>query len=187
MTLLGHEGNFPLSTGLALWLLVSRPLKLVASTNALESIDVSQRARAVACPSWLVEQMPSITFSSFEDFYGVDECYYKVMCLLETNPEMSQRDIARELGVSLGKVNYCLRALAEKGWIKVTNFKNSQNKAAYMYLLTRSGFEERASLAVRFLRAKMEEYEALRTQIREMRHVVGLKQPRRIPRRVRDR
>jgi EPS-associated MarR family transcriptional regulator len=112
----------------------------------------------------------------------VDESYYKVMCLLEANPEMSQRDLARELGVSLGKVNYCLRALTEKGWIKATNFKNSQNKAAYMYLLTPSGIQQRASLAVRFLQAKMEEYEALRAEIRQIRHVVGQKPPKTIRR-----
>lgn len=82
---------------------------------------------------------------------------------------MSQRDIARELGVSLGKVNYCLRALIGKGWIKATNFTNSQNKAAYMYLLTPRGIEQKATLTVRFLQLKMREYEALRAEIKQMR------------------
>jgi EPS-associated MarR family transcriptional regulator len=99
----------------------------------------------------------------------VDEQHYKLLRVLETNPEMSQRDIARELGISLGKVNYCLQALIKKGWIKATNFTNSQNKAAYMYLLTPRGIEQKASLTARFLKAKMREYEALRAEIKQMR------------------
>jgi EPS-associated MarR family transcriptional regulator len=101
------------------------------------------------------------------------DVHFKLMRLLEANPEMSQRDIARELGVSLGKVNYCLRALIGKGWIKATNFTNSQNKAAYMYLLTPRGIEQKASLTVRFLQAKMQEYEALRDEIKQMRREAG--------------
>jgi EPS-associated MarR family transcriptional regulator len=99
----------------------------------------------------------------------VDERHYKLMRLLEANPEMSQRDLARELGISLGKVNYCLRALIKKGWIKANNFTNSQNKAAYMYLLTPRGIEQKASLTIRFLQVKIREYEALRYEIRQMR------------------
>jgi EPS-associated MarR family transcriptional regulator len=60
-----------------------------------------------------------------------DETHYRVMRLLETKPEITQRDVARELGVSLGKVNYCVRALIQKGWVKATRFKNTQQKAAY--------------------------------------------------------
>ena len=98
-----------------------------------------------------------------------EEIHYKLMRLLNANPKMSQRDVARELGVSLGKVNYCLRALIRKGWIKVTNFKNSNNKAAYMYLLTPNGLEQKTSLALRFLHSKLREYEQLRAEIRQMR------------------
>ena len=97
------------------------------------------------------------------------DVHYKLMRLLEANPGMSQRDAARELGISLGKVNYCLQALIHKGWIKATNFKNSQNKAAYMYLLTPRGLESKASLTVKYLKIKMREYEALRVEIEEMR------------------
>jgi EPS-associated MarR family transcriptional regulator len=97
------------------------------------------------------------------------ETHYKLLRMLEANPEMSQRDVARELGVSVGKVNYSLRALIRKGWIKATNFKNSNNKAAYMYLLTPRGIEEKASLSVRFLKIKMQEYERLKVEIEEMR------------------
>jgi EPS-associated MarR family transcriptional regulator len=100
---------------------------------------------------------------------NASDMHYKLMRLLEANPEMSQREVARQLGISLGKVNYCLRALMHKGWIKASNFKNSQNKAAYAYLLTPRGVEEKASLAVAFLRAKMLEYEQLRKEIRQVR------------------
>ena len=98
-----------------------------------------------------------------------DETGYQVMRLLQENPEMSQRQVARTLGISLGKVNYCVRALVRKGWVKARNFKNSHNKAAYMYLLTPLGMQQKAQLTVRFLRLKMREYENLRDQIRELR------------------
>lgn len=97
-----------------------------------------------------------------------EEIHYKLMRLLQANPQMSQRDAARELGISLGKVNYCLRALVGKGWVKASNFKNSQNKAAYMYLLTPRGVEQKASLTLRFLNAKLREYETLRAEIEQM-------------------
>ena len=74
-----------------------------------------------------------------------------------------------ELGISLGKVNYCLQALTRKGWIKAPNFKNSHHKAAYMYLLTPHGVEEKARLTVQYLRIKMREYEKLRLEIEQMR------------------
>jgi EPS-associated MarR family transcriptional regulator len=97
------------------------------------------------------------------------DVHYKLMKLVEANPGMSQRDLARKMGVSLGKVNYCLQALMGKGWIKATNFTNSQNKAAYMYLLTPRGVEEKARLTMQFLKVKVQEYEALRTEIEQMR------------------
>lgn len=98
-----------------------------------------------------------------------DEIRFKLMRLLDANPGMSQRDVARELGISLGKVNYCLQALVQRGLVKATNFKNSQNKAAYMYLLTPRGLEQKATLAVYFLKIKMQEYELLGAEIRQMR------------------
>jgi EPS-associated MarR family transcriptional regulator len=106
------------------------------------------------------------------------ETQYKVMRLLDANPEMSQRDVARALGVSVGKVNYCLRALVTKGCIKAENFRNSQNKVAYMYLLTPRGVNEKARLTVEFLRRKVREYEALRHEIREMRREASARQAR---------
>ena len=98
-----------------------------------------------------------------------DEMRYKLLRLLKTNPELSQRDVARELGVSVGKVNYCLQALIEKGLIKAVNFKNSRAKIAYLYVLTPRGIEERARIAVRFLQRKVAEYEELRMEIEEIR------------------
>jgi len=75
-----------------------------------------------------------------------EEVRYKLLKLLGPNPHLSQREVAKELGVSVGKVNYCLKALIDKGWIKAANFKNSRSKSAYMYLLTPRGFEEKADL-----------------------------------------
>lgn len=101
-----------------------------------------------------------------------DETRYELIRLLEANPEMSQRDVARELGISLGKTNYCLRALIRKGLIKAANFKNSQNRTAYMYLLTPHGIEEKAKLTLRFLQIKMREYETLRVEIKQLQREV---------------
>ncbi len=94
------------------------------------------------------------------------------MRALEANPRLSQREAARELGISLGKLNYCVQALVRKGWIKATRFKNSRNKAAYMYLLTPRGIEQKTSLTMEFLRIKTREYEALRAEIDQIRREV---------------
>jgi EPS-associated MarR family transcriptional regulator len=98
-----------------------------------------------------------------------DEVRYRLLRLLAPNPELSQREVARELGISLGKVNYCLQALAAKGWIKAANFKNSRNKRAYMYLLTPRGIEEKARLTGEFLRYKLKEHQALTAEIDQIR------------------
>ena len=99
-----------------------------------------------------------------------DEMRYKLMRALEANPEVSQRALAKELGVSLGKINYCLQALIKKGLVKAKNFSNSKNKVAYMYLLTPRGIEQKAILAVKYLKQKIEEYETLRLEIDQMNH-----------------
>ena len=98
-----------------------------------------------------------------------DEMRLKLMRLFEANPQASQRDAARELGISVGKVNYCLRALLHRGWIKANRFRNSRDKVAYRYLLTARGIEAKTALSVRFLRIKMREYEMLRGEIEELR------------------
>ena len=98
-----------------------------------------------------------------------DEIRYKLLKLLELNPQLSQREVALELGISLGKVNYCLKALVDKGWIKAANFKNSRNKLAYMYLLTPRGLEAKARVTGHFLQIKMHEFAALREEIEQIR------------------
>ena len=97
-----------------------------------------------------------------------EETHYKVLRILEQNPQVSQRELARELGVSLGKANYCLKALVEKGLVKASNFKNSANKLAYFYVLTPSGIEAKTKISVRFLQRKIEEYEALGAEIEQL-------------------
>ena len=97
-----------------------------------------------------------------------DTTSYSLLKTLENNPGLSQRDLARRLGVSLGKINFCLNALIEKGCLKVNNFRNSDNKLAYAYLLTPHGVEQKARMTVEFLQIKMHEYERLRGEIEEL-------------------
>lgn len=97
-----------------------------------------------------------------------DELKLRVMRVLESNPNLSQRDLAKELGVSLGGVNYCVKALIDVGWVKVANFSRHENKRLYAYLLTPKGFAEKAALTSRFLRHKMTEYEALKAEIDQL-------------------
>jgi EPS-associated MarR family transcriptional regulator len=93
---------------------------------------------------------------------------YGLLKTLENNPSLSQRDLAKRLGISLGKVNFCLNALVAKGCLKVNNFRNSDNKLAYAYLLTPRGVEQKARMTVEFLQIKMQEYQRLRTEIEEL-------------------
>jgi len=97
-----------------------------------------------------------------------DEYRYKILKRLETEPEISQRELAKELGISLGKVNYCLKALIEKGWVKAKNFRNNQNKKAYIYLLTPRGVEEKSRVTVQFLKFKVAEYAALKDEVENL-------------------
>jgi EPS-associated MarR family transcriptional regulator len=101
-----------------------------------------------------------------------DEMRYKLMRILQESPEMSQRALAKELGVSLGKVNFCLQALVKKGLVKAKNFGRSHNKTAYIYLLTPRGVEQKSSLTLRFLNAKLKEYEALHAEIEQIKRDV---------------
>ncbi len=87
------------------------------------------------------------------------------MRLIEVNPEMSQREMSRQLGISLGGVNYCLRALIEKGLVKMQRFRGSDRKLAFAYVLTPRGIGEKTHLTRRFLARKMKEYEALKAEI----------------------
>ena len=100
-----------------------------------------------------------------KEAFVYQEAHFKVLRLLEGNPEMNQRDLATAAGVSLGKTNYCINALLEKGLIKVHNFKNSKRKLAYAYLLTPAGIAEKSALTQRFLKRKIQEYELLKIEI----------------------
>jgi EPS-associated MarR family transcriptional regulator len=90
---------------------------------------------------------------------------FEILRELTLEPVASQRSLAARLGVSVGRINYCLRALADKGWVKADNFRRSDNKRAYLYLLTPTGMEAKARLTREFLSQKTKEYERLRQQI----------------------
>lgn len=98
-----------------------------------------------------------------------DEFRYRILKRLEANPELSQRDLARELGVSVGKINYGMRALLDLGLIKANNFVNSRNKQGYIYVLTPKGIQAKARTAVRYFKQKLAEYEALQKELEELR------------------
>jgi EPS-associated MarR family transcriptional regulator len=101
------------------------------------------------------------------------ETHLKVLRHLEANPEVTQRELAQELGVSLGKANYCLKALIDKGFVKARNFRNSNNKRAYLYKLTPSGIEAKARISVSFLRRKLHEYEQLKVEIDQLQNEIN--------------
>lgn len=94
-----------------------------------------------------------------------EDLHFRVLKLLQDKPDISQRDLAAQLGISHGKMNYCLNALMEKGLVKLQNFSNSQHRWRYAYVLTPTGLAEKAALTGRFLKRKMAEYEALRKEI----------------------
>ncbi len=96
------------------------------------------------------------------------EVRYRLLKYLAEHPSATQRELARELGVSVGKVNYCLRALVDKGLVKVRNFRNNDNKSAYVYLLTPKGIEEKVAVTLDFLRWKIEEYDLLSKEIERL-------------------
>jgi MarR family transcriptional regulator, temperature-dependent positive regulator of motility len=97
-----------------------------------------------------------------------DELHYRVLKHLEAHPDATQRDVAKALGISLGSTNYCVRAVIDQGWVKVQNFRKSDNKLAYAYLLTPQGIEAKARITARFLQRKRAEYEALKTEIEQL-------------------
>ena len=96
------------------------------------------------------------------------EIHLKILRHLEENPDINQRALARELGVSLGKANYCLKALIEKGFIKAQNFRNSDYKRSYLYVLTPEGLEAKMQISLAFLKRKMQEYQDLKREIDEL-------------------
>ena len=94
-----------------------------------------------------------------------EEAPFKILRLLHENPEFTQRELAQRVGISLGAVNYCLRALIERGLLKVSNFSRNQNKLEYAYVLTPAGTAEKVFLTARYLKREIEEYEALKFEI----------------------
>jgi EPS-associated MarR family transcriptional regulator len=94
-----------------------------------------------------------------------EDTHFRIMRILQENPDLTQRELAEKLGMSVGGLNYCLNALMDKGLVKMQNFSNSKNKFKYVYLLTPMGIAEKVALTTRFLGLKMEEYEALKLEI----------------------
>lgn len=94
-----------------------------------------------------------------------EDTYFRVLRMLQDNPDLTQREIAERLGVSTSGLNYCLNALIDKGWVKVQNFSQSKNKFGYIYVLTPQGIVEKVTLTGRFLKRKQAEYEALKAEI----------------------
>ena len=94
-----------------------------------------------------------------------EEARFKILRLLHENPELTQRELGERVGVSLGAVNYCLKALIERGLVKASNFSTSSNKLGYAYVLTPAGIAEKTVMTGRFLARKKAEYEALRAEI----------------------
>jgi len=109
--------------------------------------------------SWEFRGMPVLT----------DPQRLELLKLLQNEPQMSQRDLAQAMGVSLGKANYCLRALMEKGLVKLANFRRNPDKREYAYLLTPAGLDEKSRITMDFLRRKLAEYETLEKEIEKLR------------------
>ena len=101
-----------------------------------------------------------------------DERHLRTLRLLEENPDTTQRQLAESLGVSVGAANYCLKALVGKGWVKLENFQRNPNKLGYLYLLTPMGIAAKTQLTASFLKRKLNEYEALKAEIEELKSEV---------------
>ena len=111
--------------------------------------------------------------SSGESLSRQESLDFELLALLEREPQLSQREMAGRLGISLGRTNYCLRALADKGAIKLGNFRASRTKLSYAYRLTPTGISRRVSLTRRFLERKLAEYDRLEAQIAQLRRELG--------------
>tara|TARA_B100000795_G_scaffold157821_1_gene118522 strand:- start:12494 stop:12817 length:324 start_codon:yes stop_codon:yes gene_type:complete len=97
-----------------------------------------------------------------------DEIHLDLLRRIEKNPQYTQRALSKDMGVSLGKINYCVKKLIEKGWVKANNFRNNPNKFNYTYLLTPKGIESKGQLTVSFLHLKIKEYELLKSEISQL-------------------
>jgi len=113
-------------------------------------------------------QKKSINFMTSRQAKMQEDAYFRLMRILQENPDLTQRELAERLSVSVGGLNYCLKALIEKGLVKMQNFTQSKNKFGYVYILTPDGLAEKAALTHRFLQRKIEEYDLLRAEIEEL-------------------
>jgi len=105
-----------------------------------------------------------------------DELQHKLFKIITQHPHTNQRELSQHLGISLGKANYCVKALIAKGWVKAQNFKNNKNKLSYAYLLTPSGIEQKASVTVSYLKRKMQEYDELKAAVEELKKEVEVQE-----------
>ena len=113
----------------------------------------------------------SLIFNSqlfFLQLMNKKDIHLDLLRKLEVNPEYTQRELSREMGVSLGKINYCMKKLIEKGWVKLSSFSNNPNKVNYIYLLTPQGIEQKGRLTISFLKTKLQEYEILKNEISKL-------------------
>lgn len=102
-----------------------------------------------------------------------EDTYFRIMRLVDEQPDISQRELAEKVGISLGALNYCLKALMDKGFVKLENFQNSKHKFKYAHILTPSGVAEKVSITGRFLKRKLQEYEALKAEIDALKAEAG--------------
>ncbi|MFC1837484.1 MarR family EPS-associated transcriptional regulator [Thermodesulfobacteriota bacterium] len=100
------------------------------------------------------------------------EISYQIFRILSKNPNLNQRQMAKEMGLSLGKFNFCLKELVKKGFVKINRFKSSDNKAKYMYILTPKGIEAKTKITVNFLKRKMSEFEKMQKEIEELKREI---------------
>ena len=124
-------------------------------------MQISLHIMAVACLIFDLQLF-------FSYLVNKKDIHLELLRKLEANPEYTQRELSREMGVSLGKINYCMKKLIEKGWVKLSNFSNNPNKACYIYLLTPKGIEQKAGLTFSFLAIKLKEYEMLKKEISKL-------------------
>ena len=103
-----------------------------------------------------------------------EEIQLKVLRRLQQTPEVSQRVLAKELGISLGSINFCFQALVEKGWVKMQNFSQSPTKLRYAYLLTPTGVAQKSKLTAEFMKRKVVEYEALELEIEKLKSEISI-------------
>jgi EPS-associated MarR family transcriptional regulator len=133
------------------------------------------RGTAVACLKHIElhpAQKQFVDFMTSRQAKLQEDTYFRAMRILQENPDLTQRELAEKLGISVGGLNYCLKALMEKGMVKMKNFATSKNKFGYVYVLTPTGIAEKAAITHRFLQRKMDEYEALKAEIETLRSEV---------------